>query len=240
MAVIFSSTQTASFAATQVDPTTSPLPVDAGLSLAALLRFQLSTNLYFIHTLDLTFTLQGTPTDNEIFNVYLITDPDMHGTLVYGNLPATDYPSTIYLAGTAPTELVSTKVLSTYGEVTFSLDLAKITSVMSASTSSSNIWNGSLLFWVQGEGNNADRAVAKVAPITLTAYDTIEYLNRDTGTRGDESSRWDRCPVSGRKIPHGKMVKDGYRGILVHPDSHDPEEPEATEFDDYPEENETY
>lgn len=240
MSVTYSPTQTASFIATLVDPTTNPLPVDYGTNAAALIRFQFSTTIYFISTLTLTFTLQGTPSGSEVYNIYLVTDPDMHGTLVFGNLADTDYPSAIYTPGTATAEIVSTKTISTYGAVTFDLDLAKITSLMSASTSPTNIWNGSLLFWVQGVGSNINRTITSLHTIALTAYDTIDYPNRDTGSRGDESSRWDRCPVSGLKIPRGKMVVDGYRGILVHPDSYDPEEPEATEFTDYPDENEAY
>lgn len=242
MTTTYTPTQTASFIATLVDPTTNPLLVDLTNSAAALFRFQLSTDTYFLHTLSLDVTFIGTfggslgTNTTETFNVLVLTDPDAISTLSYGSLDLSLCPEPAYLYGTASYVEIGTTTLTEYGAVSFNLDLATITRIMSASTSPTNTWNGSLLLWVVAEQDSGLGGMSTTA--TLTAYDTITYANRDTGSRGLQSSRWTRCPVSGLKVPRGEMVLDGYRNILVAADSYDPPEPDAREWDDITEPNE--
>ena len=242
MTTTYTPTQTASFATTLVDPTTNPLPSDLTNSTAALFRFQLPTDLYFLHTLSLDVTFIGTfggmggTNTSETFNVVMLTDPDAISTLTYGNLDLSLCPEPAYLFGTAAYAELGSVTLTTYGAASFNLDLAIVTRIMSASTSPTNTWNGSLLLWVVAEQDSGLGGLSTIA--TLTAYDTITYTNRDTGSRGINSSRWTRCPVSGLKVPRGEMVLDGYRNILVASDSYDPPEPESLEWDDFNEPNE--
>lgn len=242
MTTTYTPTQTASFIATLVDPTTNPLLSDLRNSAAALFRFQLPTDLYFLHTLSLDVTFIGTfggsggTNTSETFNVVMLTDPDAISTLTFGNLDLSLCPEPAYLFGTAPYAELGSVTLTAYGAASFNLDLAIVTRIMSASTSPTNTWNGSLLLWVVAEQDSGLGGLSTTA--TLTAYDTITYANRDTGSRGIHSSRWARCPVSGLKVPRGEMVLDGYRNILVAPDSYDPPEPESREWDDITEPNE--
>ena len=236
MTVTYNTAETASCIATFIDTTTLTLPLDPATGSAALFRFQIpSTNTYFIYPLYLNITIGGTfvgPT--ETFNVVMLKDP-IPPTLGIGiTLDPDEVPSAIVALATGEYHALGSVTLSAYASVAIELDLAMVTEIMASSTSYTDPWAGSLLFWVYGAQSNPLCGASRTA--TLTAYDTIDYANRDTGTPGLKSSRWDRCPVTGLKIPRGEMVMDGYRKILVHPKGWDPEEPEALDWG--PESNE--
>lgn len=234
MSVSYSPTQTALFFATLVEPSSAPvLNTDA----AGLFRFQLPTNLYFVETLTLTVTFTGSMSfASESFDVLLLADPTALTSLVYGNISISLCPQPAYLFGTASYHRLGGTTVTSYTTTTINLDLAKVTQVITTSTHPTTAWTGSLLLWVVPLQDSASGGLSTTA--TLTAANIVEYTNRDTGSRSDNPSRLERCPVTGLRARRGEMVRDGYRDILVHPTAYDPPEPEPLDWDTYPEDNE--
>ncbi len=212
---------------------TGPYAADngtVGLTSAVLYRFQLSPNLYFCTSLTLDTNITSLTISPSTFKILITADPDAIATIGNGEVLAAGVIPSAYstIAGVASSYELASKTITSSGSVSFDLDLAVLTRFMSSSLSYDNIWNGSLLLWLVASQGSTTDSWSNV-PV-LTAAEVIDYPNRDTGTSGNATSRWDRCPVSGRKIPHDEMVMDGFRHILVHPDSYDPEEPEPMDW----------
>ena len=239
MTVSYSPAQTASIITTTLDTTALSLPVNGNpaLTSGALFRFALSTNLSFLYPVTFTATCSSGLVGTETFRILLMSDPDGISTLTNGVLTAAQIPEAYNtLFGDADSFVLATTSISTMGAIAFDIDMVKLAQFMSASLSYTDIWNGSLVLWLITDAISA--SVWSPSGATLTAYDAIDYTNRDTGTPGLESSRWTRCPISGLKIPHGKLVTDGFRSILVSPDEYDPPEPEPFDWTDRDEQNE--
>ena len=244
MTTTITATQTASVIAGLVDTSSFLATLSTDVESAALIRFQVSANLYFTYPLYLNIALGGTHSGStETYTVLVSEDWNQFPTLVSGLLDAEDVPEPAYSLGSGPYYEVGTIEVDEYESPTtaIEIDLAILGQrVLTKSQDYSDPWAGSLVFWVVAEQANIFAGInvnAENLP-TLSAYTTIDYTNRDTGTRGIVSSRWDRCQVSGLKVPHGEMVQDGYRNILVRSDSYDPPEPEPMEWDDRPDDNE--
>lgn len=202
-----------------------------------ILRFIIPENRYFISTLTLRATLTGLTTNPSTFFVQRLTDTTLHVPIASGVVNVAEIPEGCSASGLATGEAVEVgrTTITEDGTVEIDLDLADITEMMTSDLSYESQWSGSLVLWVSAA---QDSALDVWSDISLVAYSVIDYANRDTGSRGIESSRWDRCPVTGLKIPRGKMVMDGYRNILVHPSAYDPPEPDPMEWDDIEEPNE--
>ena len=242
MTTTITATQTASVSSGTVTTPAILAVLSAGTERAALVRFQISANLYFTYPLYLNLVFGGTPSGStETYKILVSEDWNQFPTLASGALSPTTVPEPAYSLGTGPYYEVGTVSMTSYGTKAIEIDLAVLGQrVLTKSQDYTDPWAGSLVFWVIAEQTNA-LAVLSFSALntpTLSAYTTIDYANRDTGTRGINSSRWDRCPVSGLKVPHGEMVQDGYRNILVRSDSYDPPEPEPMEWDDRPDDNE--
>lgn len=234
MTTTIATTQTGQIAVTTVDTTTMPLSVSAFLPAAALYRFQLSTTTYFTYPLEFTATISSVSGEEEFF-ILILKDPDIISLLSNGVLAADSVPEAFSpIHGTAESFELARKTITVAGAITFNLDLAYVTRIMASSTAYLGGWNGSLLLWLCAE----QQSLGSWSNASMSAYGVVDYPNRDTGGPGLHRSRYSRCPVSGIKVPRGKMVLDGYRGILVHPDAYDPPEPEAREWDDIVDENE--
>jgi hypothetical protein len=251
MTVTYTAVQTASlisvFGLSTVTLQSGSIPVAIGgiFDFAAMIRFQLPPNLYFTSTLDFTLTFSGGGPFGgplglltETYNVVVLRDLNLIPTLVNGSLAANLIPSAAVTYGTGAYYELGTITLTDYSAaVPVSLDLATLTGEMTKNLSYTNPWAGNLLLWIVAEQDDY-ASVSHIAP--LTAYDTLNYANRDTGSRGINSTRWDRCPKTGLKIPRGEMILDGYEKILVHPIAYDPEETESMDWDNLPEENEQF
>lgn len=230
MTISYSPAQTASIILTTVDTTAlSPAASSTPTASAVLYRFSLDTNVSFLYPVTLDVTVSGI-SGSETFYLLVMDDPDGIATLTNGALSASLIPEDFSsLVGTAGSYEIGRETFTSSGSVSFDIDMAELARFMSTSLDYTNTWNGSLTIWLCATANSA--ATWSLTP-TITAYDAITYTNRDTGSRGLESSKWSRCPVSGFKVPHGKMVMDGFRSVLVHPDFYDPPEPEAFEWSD--------
>ena len=244
MTTTITATQTASVIAGLVDTSSLLATLSTDVESAALFRFQVSANLYFTYPLYLNIALGGTHSGStETYTVLVSEDWNQFPTLTSGSLAADTVPEPVYSLGTGAYYEVGTIEVDEYESPTtaIEIDLAVLGQrVLTKSQDYTDPWAGSLVFWVVAEQANilAGININDENQPTLTAYSTIDYANRDTGSRGIKASRWDRCPVSGLKIPHAEMIQDGFREILVAPDSYDPPEPEPMEWDDRPDDNE--
>ena len=186
MTVSYTPDQKAQIIANVVAIQTSSFTI-SNLPAAGLFRFDLSTNIMFNYPLEFNLTLVP---GYEYF-VLLPTDTDSISTLTNGALASTLIPSAYAsgLFGTAESYELARET-PTSASHSFTLDLALVSRFLSTSQQYSNPWNGSLLLWVCTDGLGGTTS----GP-TLSAYGTIDYDNRDTGSPGINSSRWSRCPV---------------------------------------------
>lgn len=228
MTVTYSPAQTAGVAVTTVDTSVSSPQASSLIPTGCLFRFSLSANLYLFNPIYLNVSLDSISGSEEFF-VLVVSDGDAFTTLSNGALAASLVPSAYSsVHGTAESYELARETFTTSGSKSIELDAALLTRFMSSSTAPTSAWNGSLVLWLCA----SQTSFGAWSNATLTAYNSIDYANRDTGGPGRKSSRYSRCPVSGIKVPRGEMVLDGYRGILVHPDAYDPPEPEPREWGD--------
>jgi hypothetical protein len=236
MSYSLAATQSASIIVTTVDTTiVSGAFANFSLPAAALFRFALTPGTYFTYPCTFTATLATSGGDEE-FYILVTNDGDGISTLTNGALDASLVPSEYSsVHGTADSIELARETVSAAGEVEFELDLEILTRFMATSTRYDSPFNGSLTLWLC----SSDDALGLWTGGTLNAYSRVDYTNRDTGGKGIQSSRYTRCPISGLLIPKGEMILDGYRGIHVHPEFWDPEEPEPREWgDEHPDANE--
>ena len=235
MTTTYSPAQTAQLLVATMDTSTaSPVASSTPIPGAALFRFALTTGTMFSQPVYFNATLSSV-SGTEEFYILVAADGSDYSTLSNGDFTAAQIPSaysSIY--GTADSYELARESISTSGAQVIELDAAILAEFMATAQRYTDPWNGSLLLWLCASQNS----LGGWTSATLSAYNAIDYSNRDTGGPGIKSSRYSRCPVTGRLIPRGEMVLDGYRGILVHPDAYDPPEPEPMDWTDIPEPNE--
>lgn len=210
--------------------TAGSIAIDGSFPVAALYHFSLSPNIAFISTLTLDTVLTGSGT----YFVLVLDAPDLFSALPNGALLPSQIPAAYSVVqGTAASIELARSTL-TSGAVRFNLDLALLTRFMSTSLNYSGGWNGHLVLWLCAAPGDSGSFTQPV----LTAFDTLDRPNRDTGRSGEPpGSRVSRCPVTGLMVSRQRMVTDGWREVKVHPLAYDPPEPEPLNFEDFPEED---